>query len=251
VKSEEAAVFMQCHCAGLPGTEDPRIVKAVRAAEKDRALQAELARQRAFDERNLTAIEQVTLPASFIGKLKEGHAAVRPLSGRKALMQPVVVAIAIGAAVLVGWAGVSVWNRAHTFPGKDEAMQMVEVNDQMTGMEMEPKKDPAAALNDWFFDKYGFESYFVPASFGDYQAVGARLFKQEGGSVAQVAIANPNMVFFSFKADDFGVSLPNDEWHIFTDGLWAAAIQQHEDEAFIVTFRGSAEDMDAFLKGKR
>jgi len=56
---------MQCRCAGLPGTEDPRIVKAVRAAEKDPVLQAELARQLEFDQRNLAALEQVTLPQAF------------------------------------------------------------------------------------------------------------------------------------------------------------------------------------------
>ena len=252
MKNATTPILLQCHCAGLPGTEDPRIAKAVRAAEKDPALQGELARQRAFDERYLTALDQVMLPPALLGKIASGQpAGVRTLSGKAALLQPVVLAIVIGAVVLLGWGGVTLWNRAHFFSGKDSAMRMVEVNDEMTGMEMEPKKEPAGALNDWFFDKYGFEDYFLPGGFENYQAAGARLFKQDGEPVAQVAIEEHNMVFFSFKAEDFGVNLPNDEWQVFTDGEWAAALQQHDEECFMVAFRGSAGDMEEFLKGKK
>jgi len=251
VKSAEAANLMRCHCDGLPGTEDPRIAKAVRAAQRDSALQGDLARQRAFDERHLTAVEQVMLPPAFLGKLKAGQAAgARPLSGKAALLQPVVLAIVIGAGVLLGWGGVTLWDRAHSFPGMDSVMRMVEVNDEMTVAEMEPKTETAAALNDWFFNKYGFEDYFVAAGFENYQTAGARLFKQDGEPVAQVAIPDHNMVFFSFKAEDFGVNLPNDQWHTFQDGDWIAAVQQHDDECFMVSFRGSREEMEDLLKGK-
>ena len=252
MKNEEAAVLMQCHCAGLPGTEDPRIVKAVRVAEKDAVLQGELAKQREMDGRNLAAVEQVMLPQAVLTRLA-GQAPCAPaLSGKAALMQPVVLAILIGALVLLGWGGVTLWNRAHSFPGKDSAVRMVEVNDEMTGMEMEPKKGPAGALNDWFFDKYGFEDYFVPAGFENYQTLGARLFKQDGEPVAQVAVEENNMVFYSFRAEDFGVALPvPDEWHVFKDGEWVAALQQHDDECFMVAFRGSAGDMEEFLGRKR
>ena len=252
MKSEDTAILVQCHCAGLPGTEDPRIAKAVRAAEKEPALQAELERQRAFDERNLAALEQVMLPPALMGRIAAGQAAGAPaLSGKTALLQPVVLAIVIGAVVLLGWGGVTLWNRAHSFPGKDSVIRMVEVNDEMTGMEMEPKKEPAGALNDWFFDKYGFEDYFLPAGFENYQTAGARLFKQDGEPVAQVLIEEHNMVFFSFKAEDFGVNLPNDEWHVFKDGEWVAAVQQHDEECFLVAFRGSSADMEEFLKTKK
>jgi hypothetical protein len=250
VKSEDAGILMRCACPGLPGTEDPRIAKAVKAAEKDPALQAELARQRALDERHLAALEQVMLPQALLAKLEAGQAAAKKLSGKAFLMQPVGLAIVIGAAVLLGWGGVTLWNRAHAFPGKDSVMRMVEVNDDMTGMEMEPKKETAGALNDWFFDKYGFEDYFVPAGFENYQTAGARLFKQDDEPVAQVAIPENNMVFFSFKAEDFGLNLPNDEWHTFEDGDWVAAVVQHDEECFMVTFRGSQEEMEDLLKGK-
>lgn len=251
MKSEEAAIFMQCHCPGLPGTEDPRVGKAVRIGEKDVALQGELTRMRALDERCLTAVEQVMLPAALLARLAASDGAGVPkLSGKAVLLQPVVVAIVIGAATLLGWGGVTLYNRASSFPGKDSVMRMVEVNDEMTGMEMEPKKDTAAALDDWFFDKYGFEDYWLPKGFGDYETAGARLFKQDDEPVAQVAIPDHNMVFFSFKAEDFGVNLPNDKWHTFNDGEWVAAVRQHDEECFMVTFRGSAGDMKDFLKGK-
>jgi hypothetical protein len=224
----------------------------VKAAEKDPALQGELARQRALDERQLTAVEQVMLPPALAAKLGEAHVAGgHKMSGKAVLLQPVGLAILIGAAVLLGWGGVSLWNHEHSFPGKDDVMRMVEVNDEMTGMEMEPKKEAAGALNDWFFDKYGFEDYFLPAGFENYQTAGARLFKQDDEPVAQVAIPENNMVFFSFKAEDFGLSLPNDEWHTFKDGQWVAAVQQHDEEAFMVTFRGSEQEMQDFLAGKK
>lgn len=144
------------------------------------------------------------------------------------------------------------WNRAHSFVGEDSAKRMVEVNDDMTGMELEPKKGPAAALNDWFFDKYGFEDYYVPAGFENYQTVGARLFKQDDEPVAQVAIDENNMIFYSFKAEDFGVALPgNDQWQIFKDGEWVAALTQHDEECFMVAFRGSRSEMNRFLSAKK
>jgi len=253
VKSAEAEILVQCHCAGLPGTEDPRIAKALRAAEKDPALREGLALQRALDQQHLAALEQVTLPQAFLGRLAAGQApGARPLSGKGALLQPVVLAILIGAAVLLGWGGLTLWNRAHSFPGKDSVSRMVEINDTMTGAEMVPKKAPAAALDDWFFNKYGYDGYYLPAGFESYQAVGARLFRQDGEPVAQVAIEENNMIFFSFKAADFGVNLgADDTWQIFKDGEWAAAIQQHEEDCFMVTFRGSSADMQAFLNGKK
>jgi hypothetical protein len=251
MKNQEAAILMQCRCAGLPGTEDPRIGKAVRLAEKDPVLKEDLARQRALDERYLTALGQVTLPQPLVASLAASQGSgVRKMSGKAVLMQPVGMAIVIGAAVLLGWGGVTLWNRAHSFPGMDSVMRMVEVNDEMTGMEMEPKKEPAAALNDWFFDKYGFEDYFLPAGFEKYQTAGARLFKQDDEPVAQVAIPDHNMIFFSFRAEDFGVSLPNDEWHTFRDGEWVAAVQQHDEECFMVSFRGTTGEMEEFLTGK-
>jgi hypothetical protein len=250
VNNEESAIYMQCHCAGLPGTEDPRVAKAVKSAGKDPALKSVLARQQNLDGRNLSAIEQVMLPPNFLGKLAaEPASAARPLSGRAVFLQPVVLALLIAVAVLLGWGGVSLWNRAHDFPGKDNVMRMVEVNDEMTGMEMEPKKDTAGALNDWFFNKYGFEDYYLAPGFENYQAAGARLFKQDEQPVAQVAIPKHDMIFFSFRAGDFGVNLPNDQWRTFRDGEWVAAVVQHDDECFMVTFRGSGSEMDSLLQG--
>jgi hypothetical protein len=248
VKNEEASILMRCHCPGLPGTVDPRIAKALKAAAKDPALQPDLDRQQSLDERNLTALEQVVIPQPLLEKLVAGHAAgAKKLGGKAFFLQPIGMTIIIGAFVLIGWGGLALWNHAHAFPGKDSVARMVDVNEDMTGMELEPKKDTAGALNDWFFNKYGFEDYFVPDGFKDYQAAGARLFKQDDEPVAQVAIPDHNMVFFSFKAEDFGVNLPNDQWQIFTEGNWVAAVQQHDEECFMVTFRGSQEEMQALL----
>ena len=84
MKSEEAAIFMQCHCPGLPGTEDPRVGKAVRIGEKDVALQGELTRMRALDERCLTAVEQVMLPAALLARLAASDGAGVPAAATAA-----------------------------------------------------------------------------------------------------------------------------------------------------------------------
>jgi hypothetical protein len=245
----DASLYIQCHRAGLPGTEDPRIAKAVRAAEKDPALQGDLARQRAMDERNVAAVEQIALPQAFLVKLAAGpEKTSRSLSGKGALMQPIILAVCIGALTLLGWGGVTLWNRAHYFAGKDSCLRMVEMNDEMTGQEMEPKKATTGSLNDWFFDKYGFEDYYLPPGFENFHSVLARQFKQDYLPIAQVAIEEHNMVFYSFKAEDFGVSLPDDQWRVFTDGEWVAAIQKHDEECFMVAFKGTSGDMRKFLK---
>ena len=44
-----------------------------------------------------------------------------------------------------------------------------------------------------------------------------------------------------------GNSLALDQ--IVHDGDWVAAVVQHDEECFMVTFRGSASDMDSFLQG--
>jgi hypothetical protein len=70
--------------------------------------------------------------------------------------------------------------------------------------------------------------------------------------VAQVAVEDPNMVFYSFKADDFGVNIkPNDTWRVFEDGEWVAAVQQHDDDCFMVAFKGTRGEMEDFLAKKK
>ncbi len=254
MKNEEAGLLAQCSCPGLPGTEDPRIAKAVRAAEKDPVLQAGLARQRALDERQLAALEQISVPPAVLGRLAAAEAPrVRHISGKGALLQPVVLSILIGAAVLLVLGGLTWWNHEHSFTGKEAAMRIVEVNDATTPLDMEVKSGLAGSLNDWFFEK-GFEDYYLPPGFENYHTVGARVFrdKETDAPVAQVAIEENNMIFFSFKADDLGVALPaSDQWHVFTDGDWVAALTQHEDYCFMATFRGTSDQMEDLLKDKK
>lgn len=240
---------MQCHLPGLPGVEEARIAKAVRTAANEPELKDELDRQRTLDEENVAALEAVGLPPALLARLAAAvPAETKPFSGKNSLRQPVILAILIGALVMLGWGGYAFWNRENSFPGKDDVLRMVEVNDEMSDTAMEPKTGKVGALDDWFFSKFGFEDFYVPPGFGDYQAVLARLFKQDGMPVAQVAVEDHSMIFYSFKAEDFGVKVePNDTWRIFQDGEWVAALQQHEEECFMVAFRGTKAEMEGFL----
>ena len=240
MKPEEAALLAQCHREGLPGVEEARIAKAVRTVEKEAGFKEELEQQRKLDADHLAALEEVALPPALLARIAAAvPAETKPFSGKNALRQPVIQAILIGALVLLSWGGYTLWNREHSFPGKDDVMRMVEVNDEMSDTAMEPKSSKVGALDDWFFSKYGFEDFYVPAGFTDYEAALARLFKQDGMPVAQVAVEDHHMIFYSFKADDFGVQVqPNGAWRIFDDGEWIAAVQQHDEECFMVAFRG-------------
>src|SRR5205823_2263293 len=136
------------------------------------------------------------------------------------------------------------------FPGRDSAMRMVEITDEMSGMELEPKVAKAGDLEDWLFSK-GFDGYYVPPEFADLKTLGGRVFKQDGFPVAQVAIEKNSMLFYVFRAENFGVKIdPPEKWRIFEDEDWVAAVRAHDDTCFMLAFRGKRADMRNFLAAK-
>ena len=127
-------------------------------------------------------------------------------------------------------------------------MRLVEINDAMSGMELEPKSAQLGNLEDWLFSKYGFEDFYVPPALDGFKTVGARVFKQDGDPVAQFAVEQNNMICYMFHADDLGVHLdPQDKWRVFVDDDWVAALQQHDDSCFMIAFRGTRAEMEKFL----
>lgn len=243
---ETAELLIRCHRPATRGA-DARIQKAVKAAGKNPELKARLETQMKFDEQCVSAIGAIELPAGLAERL--GAAEQRPPFDLKAAMrQPPFLAVVIALFVLAVWGVIYGWNRLQSFPGKDSAARLVEVNDEMTGMELEPKVAELGRLEDWFFSKYGFEHFYVPASVASLKTVGARVFKQDGVPVAQIAVERDNMICYAFHAEDLGVKIePENQWRIFVDDEWAAAIQQHEDKCFMIAFRGKRAAMREFL----
>ena len=135
------------------------------------------------------------------------------------------------------------------FPGKDAAQRMIDMTEEMTGIELEPKIAEAGSLEDWFFSN-GYENFRMLPEFAHMKTVGCRVFRQDGYPVAQIAIENHNSLFYIFHADDFDVKLdPPERWKYFQQGEWTVAIRGDADTCFMVAFRGKRAEMKDFIAG--
>ena len=114
---------------------------------------------------------------------------------------------------------------------------------------MEAKTTEAGDLEDWFFSK-GYEDFRMLPQFAAMAATGARVFKQDGHPVAQIALENHHAILNIFHAADFDVQLdPPERWRVFQQGDWAVAIRADNGAGFMLMFKGTQSDMEDFLAG--
>jgi hypothetical protein len=251
MNTQSAITYLRCHREGLAG-EDALIVKAVKMASRDNDLRVELAAQTEFDRVFVSAIAELEIPEGLGERIESERSPGSGLSFANALRQPAFVAVLIAVFVLGGWGIYIAWNRMENFPGRENAARLVEINDEMSGVELEPKTAEIGKLGDWLFSKYGFEAFFVPAELAGAKTAGCRVLKQDGVPVAQLAVEQNNMICYMFRADALGVKLdPDDQWRTFVDGDWVAAVQQHAGNCFLMTFRGKRLDMHRYLESLR
>ena len=243
-------LFMRCHRPWFGGEDDPRIAKAVRAADRDATLKTQLAAQLALDERCVREVAGIALPPGLplrLAALPE-QAEEGGLDYKNLARQPAFIAIAIAIVVFLGLGIYAAMMHMQSFPGKDDVERMVEINDTTSGSDFHIKSAEIGNLEDWMFSNYGFEDFYVPQQFANFKTVGCRVFKQDGLPVAQFAMDQHDMLFYMFKADNFGVKVePADHWRIFTDDAWVAAVRQHGESCFMVAFRGARRDMEQVI----
>lgn len=252
MNAASAEIFMRCHRPWLRAEDDPRIAKALRAAERDPALKAQLASQLQLDEQCQRAIGDIQPPADLAARIAAipAHEEERGFDFKTFARQPAFLAIVIALVVFLGWGIYAAMMRMEDFPGREDVERMVEINDTTTGADFQIKAAEIGNLADWMFSKYGFESFYVPPQFASAKTVGCRVFKQDDLPVAQFAIDQNDMLFYMFKADDFGVKIePADHWRIFKDDAWVAAVQQHGENCFMIAFRGGKRDMERVVQG--
>lgn len=220
------------------GGDHPKIAKAVRAAQGNPELTAQLAADRQWHE----AIEAVTLPA----ELALLHWTEPPKPGLCAMiLQPSVLAIALALVVVVGVTIYMAKTRLGDFPGKETIIAFVEDEETPTAPEFESIAPTGAGkLDDWFVLK-GFEGYAVPASLEKAKAVACRVRQHEGIHAAEVKLAQQKARLLIFRAEDSGIA-PGE--HIFQQDDWAVAVLSDEKNSCVVLFRGDSEDMPEFLK---
>jgi len=175
------------------------------------------------------------------------HHAHESLTTAKPLSNPILIAGALGIALILG---VVIWlmmQKRSEFPGRETLMEIVARNEAMSGMELESADAPMGELGDWFYMR-GFEDYSVPASFRSLKAVGGRVFVFNDRPVALIAIEEHHTLGYIFNAEDLGVSIPAHEWFVFTQGEWIAAARQEGPMSFMLAFRGTDAEMREYLK---
>lgn len=243
-----AALLIACHRKGVT---DPRIEKAVEVAKANPELSQALERQTRFDTEIFEQLAQVHPPEAL--EQKASNAEHHHVSFSALVKNPVFLSGAVGCLLLVGVVIFFALQNLHRFPGKDALEEILASTGSMSGVELQPVHTEAGKLGDWFFLKYQAERYGVPTAFGSWKAVGCRMFKINGHSVAQIAVEENNLIFFVFRAAEFGVVLPPEAkpWFVFEQEGWAAAVRQDGENCFMLAFLGSAKEMQQLLEKLR
>ena len=238
-----AETYLACHRAGMR-TSGP-VAAALKMAESDELMRAQLEAQAAFDAQMMNAIHLIRAPETLRKKIADGAA---PPTLRKHARHPAILCAIAGVLLGIGFGVYLLLEHLAGFPGKENAVRMVEQLGRMSGVELEPKRDTVAGLADWFMLR-GFDGMAVPPDLGALPAVGARTFQNAGHTIGQIAIDRHETILNVFRASDFGVRLgQEDDWKIFEQDAWAAAIRQRGDVCTLLAFRGSAGEMEEFVR---
>ena len=244
-----AQSVLKCYRPGKPGASDPQFQKALRMAEGVPEMKAALDAQVEFDDRQAEIIKTVSPGEEFLNKIDGTLENLQKGFQWSVLKQPPFLAGLIAILVVIWVLVYFGLDYMAQFPGKESAERMIDMTEDMTGIELEPKVAEAGTLEDWFFSK-GYENFRMLPEFSNMKTVGGRVFRQDGCPVAQIAIEEHSMLLYIFHSDDFGVQIdPPERWRYFQQGRWAVAIRGDADTVFMVAFRGKTPEMKEFIAG--
>jgi hypothetical protein len=224
-----------------------RVVKAMRMVEANEELRASLGEQMDFDDRFVEAIRGIRPPPSFRERLT--NTAAKPKSRAQHALNPAILCAIFGVLVLGGILVFLKMQANEDFPGRDRLETFIELNDKMSGAEMETTQLPAGHLGDNMMLR-GFDGFSLPPEIAPLQAVGWRVFRHgaSGHKVAQLAIDKNNLIVFVFRVADLGVRPGGDgEWRVFSHNGWAAAVTERGHFCTLLTFKGDANEMKSFV----
>jgi hypothetical protein len=230
-----------------PGrSNDPAIEKAVKSTEREPELHRRLESQVRFDEQVARAIHAIAPPPGLRQKVGAGGNG-RPGVKGSPFGLTLLIAVICGLSVIIGLLIFYGIDQHQKFNGSEAVARIIGTAKSMNGLELERVSNKAGQLGDWFYLR-GFDAYHLPPEFADAPAVGSRVFKQDGHAVAQVAIDWHDSVLYTFRADDFGIDLPEEkDWRFIPDDHWIAALRRDGPLCTIVAFRGDKSDMRTFL----
>jgi len=206
----------------------------------------ELQAQLAFDEQIVAALHSIQPPANLAAKLS-GPEPKR--SKARHALNPAVLSAALGLLLIVGFVIYLAREAASDFAGREWIEKFIEMNNRMTGAELERTQLTAGDLTDPMM-LAGFGGFAVPRELAARPADGWRVFRQgqAGHRVAQFTLTDTKVVAFVFRASDFGVqSEAPDHWRTFTHEGWAAAVTERAGLCTVLTLRGEEPEMRAYL----
>jgi hypothetical protein len=237
-------------CRRPSGEDDgePSVKRAMQFAARDGALAAELRSQTDFDCACSQDLEAIALDENSRAEIDEAARAflARRGAGRTQVGKHATFAVGVGFLLLIG---LLVWiflGRAGTFPA--EAVKIASTGAKATPNQFDPIEEKAGALHDWFALK-GLDNFRIPPEFAPFDVVGVRIFNVDNEPIAQVAVPQNMMYFYSFLAQPFGISVvPEGTWRITESDRSVLAIREEKGVCFLVSFRGSKEEMKGLLE---
>ena len=161
----------------------------------------------------------------------------------------ILIAIGIGLAgtIAIGWFIIS--ERMNSFTGSERVSELLDSANNLNGDEFEPVNALAKDLEDYFFLKHGLEHYSVPKELGNLRAIGCRVAKLDGADVAEImAVDAKETLLFLFQPKELGVKIKPGRWEIIQGEYWVGGLNGDGDVCCLVAFRGTRDDMRAFLR---
>jgi hypothetical protein len=168
---------------------------------------------------------------------------------RHARRLTILIAIGIGfvGTIAIGWFIIS--ERMSSFTGSERVSELLDSANGLNGDEFEPVNASAKDLEDYFFLKHGLEHYSVPKELGNLKAIGCRVTKFDGADVAEImAVDAKETLLFLFQPKQLGVKIKPGRWEIIQGEYWVGALNGDGDVCCLVAFRGTRDDMKAFLR---
>ncbi len=159
---------------------------------------------------------------------------------------PATIAVGLGFLLLVALLTWHLLGRAGVFP--EEAIKIATDGAKATPDQFDVVENKAGDLQDWFMLK-GFDNFRVPPGFELFVVAGVRNFKVENEPVAQAAVPENTMYFYSFAAGPFGINVtPEKSWRITEADRTVLAIREESGICFLLAFRGTKADMERVLR---
>ncbi len=227
---------------------DPRLRKALRAAQKSTELQTLLDTQVKFDGHIADRLHAIPLPVSLSANAAKvesslSHQLIPSISFR----DPAIISVIVASVLLVGLGVWLLFGKMSSFPGTSETWRLVVEGNNTPWDRLEPLTLKMDVLDDWFAMK-GMDQFWAPPAFGKLDIIGGRVFTVSDIPVAMGVVDHPRMFFYAFNGTRLGISPPADgRWKILTHDRKTIGVTRQGDSVFVIEIDGSRRDLQQIL----